>query len=176
MVAVSPWVLRLALLSFETVAPATLLVSAITSYVIWPAMLADTGDTSGLRDFRTLLWHDANCVMILVEIALLGGIPVVPAHFATTPLLGCAYLVFTWTARDTWTPQNGSQFLYHFLDTTLGSQTVVLSILVLLAVLMTFFGILCVAATHILPLFEGNVVAHTVFVLVTAGAVCRFRD
>ena len=168
------WLRRLALLSFETVAPTTLLVSAVTSHVIWPTVLKDQQDTSGLSDVRTLLWHNANCTMILMEIAFLGGLPLVPSHFATTPLFGAAYILFTWTYRDQWSPAHGSQFLYHFFDTTLGPM-VTIALLSLLFALMTFYGILSFS-TVLLDVVGHTVWTHGLFVGVLMALVCRVRD
>lgn len=181
---VGRWTLRIGLLSFESVAPSSLLVSAVTSYVIWPAVLASEGDSSGLSNVRTLLWHNANVLMVLCEVAFLGGIPIVASHCATTPLFGCLYVAFTWLYRDQWSPcspdhnhNNGdcsSQFLYNFMDTTLGS-TVTISLLALLTVLMAFFFILC-AAKGILHKTGNSLPAHLLFVALLAFAVCRFQD
>ena len=171
--------LRAALMVFEMVAPTTLLVSAVTRYVIWPSVLADTGDTSGLSNARTLLWHNANNIMILIEVAFLGGLPLKLSHCALTPLFGCAYVAFTWLYRDMWVDpdvweRDGSQFMYQFFDTTVGSE-VTIALLALLTVLMVFYGLLS-GAKSILGWMGGTFVSHLIFATALAGIVCRFQD
>lgn len=171
---VNPWVLRAALLVYEVAAPQTLLVSAVVKYAIWPKVLKGTGDTTDLRSIKTLLWHNANSFMALLEVALLGGIPVYGAHLPVAPLFGFAYVLFSWSMQHFWKPKDGPQFLYFFLDTTLG-ETATFALVALLLVLMSFFGLFYLAEM-VLGILGTNVLVHSVFILVICVGVCRFRD
>jgi hypothetical protein len=52
---VHPWLLRIALLVYETAAPCTLLVAAVVRYAIWPNILKSGGNAQGLKGARALL-------------------------------------------------------------------------------------------------------------------------
>jgi hypothetical protein len=166
--------LRAALLIHETAAPSTLLVSFIVAYAIWPNIIKRGGCTKEISSFRTLVWHNANVIMALSEVALLGGMPVKLGHFAVCPMYGIAYIFVAWSLRHFWDPSGGPQFIYFFLDTTLGSKTTYI-LLILLAVMMTFFAIFATAEL-ILAATGGGLVVHTAFVVLVSAAVCRFKD
>jgi hypothetical protein len=97
------WLLRLALLTFECSAPCTLLVSAVVKYAIWPLALQEgSGNSTILKNPLTLVEHNANSFMALVEIGLLGGLPVRYQDFLVAPLFGISYVLFTWYMMDKW--------------------------------------------------------------------------
>lgn len=171
---ISPWLLRIALLTFETAAPSALLVACVTKYALWPHALRAGGDTSVLKSTEALIWHNLNVILALGEVSLLGGLSVKYAHVAVAPFFGLAYLLFTWFMSSRWLPQEGPHFIYFFLDTTLGALTSI-SILVLLLILMTFYGLFGVM-DHVLGHLGGGPVLHLFAVVLTSSAVCRFRD
>jgi hypothetical protein len=174
-VQLNPWLLRSALVLWEIAAPFTLFVSAVIRYAIWPRLIATKGSTVNLKTLRNILMHNMNVVMATTEIALLGGLPVQWSHVSLAPLVGCAYVVWSWNVPHIWNaPEHGPQFIYFFLDTTLGS-TASLALVALLVVLMIFYSLM-VAAESILDLAGGGPLAHGLFVAVVCGSVMRFRD
>lgn len=166
--------LRVALLLYEIAAPSALLVSFVISYAIWPNIIRQGGSTANIKATRTLIWHNANLMMALAEIVLLGGIPVKLEHFAVAPIFGTIYVLVTWSLMHYWKPSAGPQFLYFFFDTTLG-MTATYAILVLLAVMLSFYGLFALVDL-LLIYFGGGIVSRLVFVIFTCTMVCRFRD
>jgi hypothetical protein len=174
-VPLSPWTLRAALVLWEISAPFTLLVSAVIRYAIWPRLIATKGSTVNLKTLRNVLMHNANVVMATTEVALLGGIPVHARHVSLAPLVGCAYVVWSWNATHIWNaPEHGPQFIYFFFDTTLGPAAS-WALVALLAVMMAFYSLM-VAAESMLEWAGGGVFVHGLFVAVLCGSVMRFRD
>jgi hypothetical protein len=171
----NPWLLRAALILWEIAAPYTLLVSAVIRYAIWPRLIATKGNTVNLKRLRNILMHNMNVVMATTEIALLGGLPVQWSHVSLAPLVGCAYVVWSWNVTHIWNaPEHGPQFIYYFFDTTLGS-TASLALVALLVVKMVFYSLM-VAAESILEMAGGGPLAHGLFVVLVCGSVMRFRD
>lgn len=176
-VVVEPWMLRTAVLLFETASPTALLVAFVVRYGIWPQVLSHgTGKnpTSALKHPRTLLWHNANVIMALTEVSLLGGLPVRYADFSISALFGLLYICFSWMTMHYWAPGAGPQFLYFFFDTTLG-KTTSMALVVLLVALMVFYGLFCVLH-QILDHLGGGPLVHGLAVVLLSSAVCRFRD
>eukprot|EP00550_Attheya_septentrionalis_P007210 CAMPEP_0198286986 /NCGR_PEP_ID=MMETSP1449-20131203/5940_1 /TAXON_ID=420275 /ORGANISM="Attheya septentrionalis, Strain CCMP2084" /LENGTH=378 /DNA_ID=CAMNT_0043984863 /DNA_START=114 /DNA_END=1250 /DNA_ORIENTATION=- len=197
------WLRQLALVSFEVAAPTAMLVSVVVRYAIWPDNLESTGHTNGLRKTTTLLMHNANTIMVLVEIGLLGTLPVRYSDAALAPLFGIIYLLFSWSMSGRWTnvkpftpsPNNnnnikdndddkvvkctttalGPQFIYFFLDTTLG-YTTSYAILALLTVLMAVYGIFGTIDHILVQYLGGGFLTHLTVVVALASLVCRFRD
>lgn len=188
------WVLRLALISWEIAAPCALLVSTVVRYAIWEMDLKSTGDTVGLRSFRNLMMHNANSFYVLVEVALLGGLPVRFSEVSLAPLFGITYVIFSWSMSrpGLWTDaKHGPQFIYFFFDTTLGKFSSV-ALLVLLCALLLFYVLFAYArgalsqlsdiivalggAQEVASYSELVLVGHVGFVALLCGAVCRFRD
>lgn len=117
-----------------------------------------------------------NVLFALSEVALMSGLKVHPRHFAFGPIVGCFYVIFSWSAVHLWNkPEHGPQFIYFFFDTTLPGFFPTMAILVLLAVLATFYGIFCVCDVILAALGSG-VIAHVSFVAVICSLVMRFRD
>ena len=89
------WILRVALLSFETVVPCEILVLVVVTHVLWPEAVRLPGTNSyNLRSFSSLMMHNFNTVAVLTEVALLDGLPITAAHLAVTPIFGLIYTVF----------------------------------------------------------------------------------
>ena len=172
---IAPWILRTALLVYETAAPCTLLVAAVVRYAIWPNILRNGGSTNELRHPRTLLMHNANVIMALSEVCWMGGLPVHISHIGIAPLFGLSYVVFTWCTMHQWTNKcHGPQCIYFFFDTTLGTTTS-LALLVLLAVLMVAFVIFSVAQI-LLTSVGGGWIVHWLFLVGIAVGVCKWKD
>jgi len=171
---VSKWVLRFALLSFECAAPTALLIAAVVKYYLWPmALESGSGNTAIYKDPRTLFEHNANVIMCLVEVGLLGGLPIRFGHFAVAPLWGIAYVYFCWWMSDKWCDKSaGPQFCYPFFDTTMGWVASVV-LVVLLVVLTIFYALFALGAEYGLSQGLGTTLLS---MLATLLLVCRFRD
>ena len=169
--------LRAAVILFEIVGPCALLVAFVVRYAMWPQVLQHgkgVDPTSILKTPRALLMHNANVIMVLTEVSLMGGLPVRSADFGVSALFGIVYILFTWSTMNRWAPEDGAQFLYHFFDTTLG-MTTTLAILALLVTLMVFYGLFCVLHM-VLEHLGGGIGMHSLAVVLVASLVCRFRD
>lgn len=172
---VSPWVLRCSLVLWEMAAPSALLVSCVIRYAIWPRLLKSSGvDTTQIKSPMVLIWHNANVIMVLLEVSLLGGLPIVQSHFGVAPLFGIGYIIFSWYMIPYWNNDAGPQFIYFFFDTTLG-WTTSLALLILLAVLMGFYALFGVL-DHVLSHLQGGLLVHVLAMILVASLVCRFRD
>ena len=173
---ITHWLLRVALLTFETAAPTTLLVACVVRYAIWPRVLQAGGNTTQLKGFQAIVMHNVNVMLALVEVSLLGGIPVRFSHFPVAPMFGIVYILFTWFMIPRWIPGKPSaQFIYFFFDTTLGIKFMVIALLSLLMILMTFYGLFG-AFDQVLTHLQGGPIVHTLAVILLSSVVCRFRD
>jgi hypothetical protein len=175
------WLLRCAHISFEIASPTELLVASAIKYAIWPRLLSSNRPTENLKRVETLLMHNACVFMILTEVCFLGKIPILLSDVALAPLFGVTYILFSWYMSDKWVKmacnyhhdRAGPQFLYFFLDTTLGIASTV-ALLVLLMVLLLFYIFFWLAddiLSHV-PSFAGRMGA----VLLVSSVFCRFRD
>lgn len=172
---VSPWILRTALLVWQVAAPFTLLVASVIRYVIWPGVLKAKASTANLKSWRNVFMHNLNVVLAVVEVALLGGLPVDFRFFSLAPLVGCAYVVFSWAMVGQWnTPEAGPQFIYFFFDTTLGVRHT-LALILLFMVLMVDYGVFCLAE-RLLQWLDGGMLTHAAFGMAVSASVMRFRD
>ena len=171
---VNQWILRAALLIWETAAPNTLLVSAVVRYAIWPAALKH-GSTASCKSWLALVWHNANSAMTLLEAALLGGLPVQRGHESLCMLQALGYAIFSWLYMYQWTPEKGASFIYFFFDTTLGNKTTTIAVCALLGVLL-FAHLLFSGATQLLEHSGRGLLPSVLFVVVVFRGVCRFRD
>lgn len=137
-----------ALVLWEIATPCAFLLTLIVTFVLWPFAIeaekqGKTGQVGLLNRMGPLLAHNLNVLAITMELSLLGGFPIRWDHFAMAPLYGCIYVLFSWAMKNCWLPQLsreerqawGPQFIYPFMDTTLGWNTT-FSLLALLMVLM----------------------------------------
>lgn len=168
----SPWLLRIALLVFEMAAPSALLVAFVIRYAIWPQVLQQ-GDTTQLKSPIVLIWHNVNVIMVLMEVCLLGGMPIRARHVSVAPALGIVYVLFTWFMVPRWSNE-GPQFIYFFLDTTLGSTTSI-ALLILMVVLIVFYGLFG-ALDYVLSNWNEGFITRTLAATLLSSLVCRFRD
>lgn len=170
---IEPWLAHLALILWEVAAPMTLLIGAVVKYALWPALIKETGRGDAFLLPRALLQHNANVIMAVTEVTLMGGLPVRFSHISISVLYGCSYVIFTWAVMNVWHRQ-GPAFLYFFMDTTLGSEHT-MALYVLLLVLMAFYSLFC-GVESLLPFLGSNLVGHVAFAIAICALVCRFRD
>ena len=164
--------MRVALLLFECAGPTTLLVASVVRYALWPMALVKSTDTGPFKAPRALIEHNFNVVMALVELGLLGGLPVRLTDFSVAPLFGIVYVLFSWSMVHQWAPPSeGPQFLYFFMDTTLGWKTTA-ALLALLAVLSAFYGIFFLASNYL----HGSIGVNAVAIVALLSLVCRLGD
>lgn len=168
-------ILRTAFFIFETVAPLTLLVSVVVTYSLWPnALKAKNPNTTNFKKPTVLLQHNANALMTLLEVGLLGGIPIRFSDMALAPLFGLFYIFFSWSMRFRWTPCKSPQFVYFFLDTTTGKTSTIA--LLALVLVLTFFYNLLVLIDDLLLALGGGIVTHAMVVSMISYMVFKFRD
>jgi hypothetical protein len=167
------WALRASILLFEISAPVSMLVSVSVRYALWPKALTGNG-TANLKLPLILLQHNANVIMALAEVTLLGRLPIHLSDMAVAPIFGIAYVLFAWSWKHKLVPSGRPQFLYFFLDTTLDQKTTI-SLLVLLAVLILSY-LLFMAANNIVLLLDGSIWLNGSILLIVSSLVCRFRD
>mmetsp|Transcript_24825 Transcript_24825/g.35023 ORF Transcript_24825/g.35023 Transcript_24825/m.35023 type:complete len:153 (-) Transcript_24825:1913-2371(-) len=152
-----------------------MLVSIAVRYAIWPMNLSKGESTVSLKHPRVLINHNATSIMALTEVALLGGLPVRLSDFPIAPLFGIVYTLFTWSMMYQWTTRDqGAQFIYWFLDTTLGATTSI-AFLGLFTVLVVTY-LLFTGIDHILMQMGGGLLVHGIAVVGISSLVCRFRD
>lgn len=166
--------LRTSFLLFETVAPLTMLVSVVVTYALWPNALRGDGNTDGFKRKAVLLQHNANTIMSLTEVGLLGGLPVRFSDMALAPLFGVVYIIFSWGMRFKWVPSGEPQFVYFFLDTTLGRKSTIA--LLVLVVILTLFYVFFVCIDDLLLILGGGKIVHFSVVATLSMMVCRVRD
>jgi len=166
--------LRASIILFETAAPTTMLIAAVVRYGIWEQAKKNAG-SHNLKKTTIILQHNANVVMALTEVGLLGGLPVRFSDTAVAALWGVIYVIWAWAMRFSWLPSGDPQFLYFFLDTTLPGYTPSICLLILITILLVFYT-LFVFVDDIMILFGGGPAVHTVVILATSSIVCRFRD
>jgi hypothetical protein len=171
------WLFRITLILWEIAAPCALLVSAVVTYAIWPATLKKLGNPGVLTTPVSLLQHNVNVIMALMEVALLGGLPVHMRHISLPILFGVTYIFFTWSIRNVWNPRGGSAFLYFFLDTTLGTKTTTMALFALLAALLLFYSIFS-GIERVLQLdavARFGLLGHVAIVVLLCATVCKVR-
>ena len=174
---IHPWHLRLALMSFEVSAPCAFLGSTVVKYALWPHAYRSKGSegTKVFRSFYGIVTHNLNVIFVIAEVALLGGLPVVISHVALAPLLGLVYVIFAWSMANSLGKEGGGpQFLYFFLDTTLG-WTTTKALVVLLAVLLTFFVAFSLI-DDVLFYLDGALLMHLASCVLVSCLVCKIRD
>lgn len=180
-------ILRTCVVLFETVAPLTMLVSAVVRYALWPIGLKKN-NTKALRNPLVLVQHNANIFFALCEVAFLGGLTVRWQDMALASLFGVVYILFAWSFRYRWIKfvvssdgegtavnEPDAQFLYFFLDTTLEGYQPTLFLGMLFLVLIVFYCIF-VIMDDILTYLDGGFLLHLLMITVICSCVCRFRD
>ena len=133
------WFLRLTFIAWELAAPFAMLTSVISKYVLWPQAIKG-GKPHNLAGIRNQLQHNWNSIFVLTETALLGGIPVCLHHISLATGFGVCYMLFTWITGKYYfgSPTVGPQYLYFFMDTTLGKITTYAMVGLLFAMTMLY--------------------------------------
>ena len=170
---IHPWLVHGTLIAWEVAAPVTLLVSAVVKYALWPEQIKKSGTGDVFLSPRALLQHNANVMMAVSEVALMGGLPVRSNHLAISVLYGSTYVLYSWAVMTSFHGQ-GPAFLYFFMDTTLGPELTV-ALVVLLLVLMVFYAIF-VGIESLLHAVGNHVFGHAAVALTLCALTCRFRD
>lgn len=167
------YILRATVLSFEVAAPLSMLVSAVVRYALWPKALAGNG-TDELKQTHILIQHNANVIMSLIEVGLLGGLECRFMDIAVAPIFGIVFVLFSWSMKNQWLETGEAQLPYFFLDTTMGKFTSI-ALLVLLFALTLFYAIFVLVDDLILML-GGGIFTHAAVVVGISSLVCRFKD
>jgi len=170
---IHPSILRLAIVLFEIAAPTSMLVSAVVTYVLWPQALLGKG-SQGLKSWDTLVQHNANIILSLVEIGLLGGLPIRLEDWIAAPLFGICYILFSWFMIHRLVPSGEPQVLYFFLDPTLGWIST-FALICLLVVLLLFYILFSFIDDFMIHL-GGGIIIHSLVILGVSSIVCRFKD
>jgi hypothetical protein len=166
---------RVAILLFEIAGPTSMLVSTVTKYALWPQSMKGPRGSVNLRKPVALMQHNANVIASILEVGVLGRIPVRLEEFIIAPTFGTIYVFFTWALKDRLVETKEPQFVYFFFDTTLGKRWSITVLLVLLALLMVFY----LAFTFIddcLIWLGCGIFTHITVVVALAAFFCRFRD
>lgn len=170
---IEQWVLRAALVLWELSAPFALLVSAVVRYAIWPVVLA-TGKPHKLSSFRNQMQHNVNSFYVLCEMALLGGLPLEFAHISLPFFVGALYILFTWFNCYFYAdPEFGPQYLYWFMDPTLGKVTTISLVALMTALVMSFVTFFVIET--IVHWTGTSLGAHILCVLVVTKAVIKTK-
>jgi hypothetical protein len=170
---VDRWVLMVAIIIFEIAAPISMLVSAVVRYVLWPKALRGKGSHM-LKSWDTLVQHNANIVLSLVEIGLLGGLPIRLDDWIAAPAFGICYIIFSWFMIHRLVPSGEPQVLYFFLDPTLGLKSTI-ALACLLIVLLLFYLIFSLIDDIMIHL-GGGIIIHSIVIVGISSFVCRFND
>ena len=168
------WFLRCAIVFWEISGPFTLLVSSVVRYAIWPIVLRG-GKPHTLDNFRNQMMHNFNSVFALVELCLLGGLPLSFAHISLSCTIGVIYILFSWSAATTMhgNTRDGPQYIYFFLDTSLGKNTTI-ALAALLSAMTTSFGIFVALDTTVNKV-GGNILVNILIVTFISSLVIRTR-
>lgn len=166
---------RVAILLFEIAGPTSMLVSTVTKYALWPQAMKGPRGSANLRKPVALMQHNANIIASLLEVGVLGRIPVRLEEFIIAPTFGTIYVFFTWALKDRLVETKEPQFVYFFFDTTLGKKWTVTVLLVLLALLMVFYLAFTFLDDCLLWLGSG-IFTNVIMVIALATFFCRVRD
>jgi hypothetical protein len=103
-------------------------------------------------------------------------LPVRFQDISVAPLFGLVYVLYSWSMMHSWCdPSKGPQFIYPFLDTTLGLTTSI-ALVALLLVLMLAYGIFAWGDHGLTEYLGGGITTHATAAVLVAACVCKFRD
>jgi len=170
---------RLALVTFEIAAPSAFLTSFIVTYGLWPQGYKQHGPsgTVGFKGPINLIQHNGNIAMVLFEVLLMSGLPVMLGHIVFAILFGLLYIAFIWCMIHRWSPKKGPVFPYFFLDTTLGIRTT-LFMIALMTVMGTFFVLFALLDKCIAMIEERDygVVPNLCCIALVSFILMKFKD
>jgi hypothetical protein len=174
-----PWIMRGALIAFEIAAPCAFLTSFVVTYALWPQAFKTHGSsgTVGFKSMVNMFQHNSNSFMVLAEVCLLGGVPVLLSHAALAPIFAGVYQVFLWCTANYWMPKNGPLYIYFFMDTTLGKRTTIFMV-ALLFVMLFFFGAFALLEMAVTEIEKGNhgALPNLACVFFISSVLMKFRD
>lgn len=170
-----PNILRFAILLFEIAAPTSMLVSTITKYALWPRSLKGPLGSKSLRRPVALIQHNLNIVASLLEVGVLGRIPVRLEDIPITLVYGCIYVLFMWSLKGHLVETKEPQFIYFFFDTTLGKKWTISVIFGLLTILITFY-VMFTLIDDVLAWVSGGLWTNLVLIGAFSSFFCRFKD
>jgi hypothetical protein len=142
---------------------------------LWPQAMKGPAGSFGLRRPAALAQHNANVLASLMEVAVLGQIPVRLSEISFAPVWGGIYIFFTWYMMHKWVKSGEPQCVYFFFDTTLGAKTHCLVIIALMSVQAVFFFLFSIMDDIVLDLGRG-VLFNTLVAVFVGSITCRFRD
>ena len=134
-----------------------------------------TLSTYTTQSIRVIVIANANVIFIMAEVCLLGGLPIVMEHMSIVPLYCLSYTFFSWFMANRWLPNGGPQYLYFFLDTTLGWTTSI-ALLLLCIVLLTFYIFFAKMSTLGDNYLGEDLLVRLVATVGLSSLVCRFRN
>ena len=176
---INPWLPRLALVTFEIAAPSAFLTSFIVTYGLWPQAYKQHGPsgTVGFKGPINLIQHNGNIAMVLFEVLLMSGLPVLLGHIVFAILFGLLYIAFIWFMIHRWSPKKGPVFPYFFLDTTLGIRTTLFMVL-LMTVMGRFFILFALLDKCIAMIEERDygVVPNLCCIALVSFILMKFKD
>jgi len=175
--------LRATLVLWELTGPFAILVSSVVTYVIWPEV-EKGGKPHNLAGVRNQLQHNCNTIFSLLEVTLLGGMPVEFSHLSLAATVGLLYILFTWIMAKLYFGNATTvvpQYIYWFMDTTL-EQTTTIAIVVLTLALTSFFALFSVVVRTVLggggdesSSAPPSLVLNLAFLVVGTYLVCKFK-
>ena len=175
----NPCLLRAAMISFEIAAPSAFLTSVIVTYALWPRAYKEHGasGTVGFKGPISLAQHNGNCAMVLFEVLLMSGLPVMMSHVVFALLFGLLYISFVWFMINRWSPKTGPVFPYFFLDTTLGARTTIFMV-ALIGVMGLFFVLFALldACINMVEQDGYGIMPNICFFFIVSFMVMKFKD
>jgi len=178
------WLLRAALITHEMAIPTECAIAAIVTYIIWPYKIErnkiegtdDNKHTKKLTGAAVIIMHNACVVFIFAEMCFLGRIPLVLSHLPLVPVPGVTYIAFSWWCRHSWglAKGDGAQFLYLFLDTSLGWVST--GIIAGLVGLFLSFFVVAAGACWIVQWGGLGVLGQVAVFACGVKMLCRFRE
>ena len=147
----------------------------IICQALWPQAMKGPNGSIGLRRPVALIQHNLNVLAALMEVGVLGSIPIRLNDIAVAPLWCIVYVFFTWFMTHRLVKSSEPQFVYFFFDTTLGAKTNCF-VLVTLMVVQAIFYLLFTILDDILMHLDKGLQFNIVIVILAASVSCRFRD
>lgn len=168
--------LKAAIILFEIAGPTSMLVSCVTKYVLWPRSLQGANGSQKLRLPVSLLQHNLNIISTLLEVCVLGIIPISISDWAVCVLFGLVYISFTWSIQNKLTDCGSPQFVYFFFDLTLGKRWILTVMLGLLCSLLLFFFIFTAIDDFVIWIGQRHIISHLVTSFAISAFACKFHD
>mmetsp|Transcript_22607 Transcript_22607/g.34545 ORF Transcript_22607/g.34545 Transcript_22607/m.34545 type:complete len:245 (+) Transcript_22607:83-817(+) len=176
------WLMRLGVVVFDCAVPSCMLVSSVTKYddvwvnqVEWRQMFDSCTSPPSCK-----MRHNLNSMLVIGEVALLGGLPVRIQEITIFPLFAFCYVVFAWATgllRTTGRQQTERRSWLSFTGNLLGYVVSSMNVLKLIGFLVGF-NIICswIATLGVMLDYCDCSWLHVAFVTWSSSIFCRFRD